>query len=285
MSRLYIMRGLPASGKSTKAEEILSNGNTVRINKDLLRTMLHFDKFTGKNEAITCDAATLLAKHFLDSGLNVIIDDTNLNPRTYLGWKEVGNQYAKSVDTIDMYTTVSECVIRDSKREKPVGRDVIVKMAMQHKNFLEGEKFVICDLDGTLANIEHRLHYAKGETKDWDKFFSGIPEDKLRSDVFEKLVDVCKEHDCRPIFVSARPERCRKDTEEWLQKNKANIHYLLLMRADKDTRDDSIVKKEMYDKYLKNLEIVKVFDDRPRVIRMWREECLEVEDCGDGVEF
>jgi tRNA uridine 5-carbamoylmethylation protein Kti12 len=48
------MKGLPACGKSTKAEEIIRNaGNTVRINKDLLRTMLHFDKFTHVNEEHT----------------------------------------------------------------------------------------------------------------------------------------------------------------------------------------------------------------------------------------
>lgn len=57
MAKLTIMRGLPASGKSTKAKELLSVGNTVRINKDLLRTMLHFDTFTGRNEGMTRDAA------------------------------------------------------------------------------------------------------------------------------------------------------------------------------------------------------------------------------------
>lgn len=40
-----------------------------------------------------------------------------------------------------------------------------------------------------------------------------------------------------------------------------------------------------YDKYLTGLEILKVFDDRPSVIRMWRENGLLVEDVGNGEEF
>src|SRR4051812_38724625 len=82
MAKLIIMQGLPASGKSTKAKELLEHGNTVRLNKDLLRTMLHFDKFTGRNEGLTQDAALFLADNFLEKDINVIIDDTNFNPRT-----------------------------------------------------------------------------------------------------------------------------------------------------------------------------------------------------------
>lgn len=59
------MQGLPASGKSQKAAEIMkSDGNCVRINKDLLRKMLHNGKWNGKNEGQTRDASKMLARHF-----------------------------------------------------------------------------------------------------------------------------------------------------------------------------------------------------------------------------
>lgn len=38
MSKLIVMRGLPASGKSTIAQgRMVNDGNTIRVNKDLLR--------------------------------------------------------------------------------------------------------------------------------------------------------------------------------------------------------------------------------------------------------
>ena len=33
---------------------------------------------------------------------------------------------------------------------------------------MKEHKLIICDIDGTIANIEHRLHYIKGQKKDWE---------------------------------------------------------------------------------------------------------------------
>ena len=281
-----LMRGLPGSGKSTKSAEIMKEGgNWVRVNKDLLRTMLHCDVFTGKNEDVTNNVAKAVAKSAIEQGKNVIIDDTNLNPRTLAAWDLFFKELGIESEVVDMDTPIGECLARDAMREKKVGKDVIIKMALQYKDFLKGEKFVICDLDGTLCNIEHRLKYARGEQKDWGKFFAGIPEDTLRQDVVDQLVNTSLEHGARILYVSARPEKYRKDTEDWFEKNGVVGHYLLIMRPDNDTRDDTVVKKEIYDKYLKNLDIVKVFDDRPKVIAMWRSLGLDVIDVGDGIPF
>lgn len=75
-----MLSGLPASGKSTKAEELVkSMGNAVRVNKDLIRTMLHFDKWSGRNEGITKDIERQVAIQAITRhGMNVIVDDTNL---------------------------------------------------------------------------------------------------------------------------------------------------------------------------------------------------------------
>lgn len=279
------MEGLPASGKSTKAEEIVSNGNIVRVNLDLLRTMLHYDKFTGKNEGLTQDAQLAIVERMLAKGTSVVVDNTNLNPKTKQMWIDKATGMGINYEVVKMDTPIGECLARDAVREKKVGKDVIIKMALQYKDFLKGEKFVICDLDGTLCNIEHRLKYARGEQKDWGKFFAGIPEDTLRQDVVDQLVNTSLEHGARILYVSARPEKYRKDTEDWFEKNGVVGHYMLIMRPDNDSRDDTIVKAEIYDKYLKNLDIVAVFDDRPKVIRMWREKGLNVIDVGQGIEF
>lgn len=37
--------------------------------------------------------------------------------------------------------------------------------------------FVVFDLDGTLADGDHRLHHITGETKDWRAFFAACGDD------------------------------------------------------------------------------------------------------------
>ncbi len=290
MSKMIIMQGLPGSGKTTRAKELMAaEGNVVHLNKDLLRTMLHFDKFTGVNESATRTAARVLAKTFLTQHQNVIIDDTNLNPSTLQGWKDLAKECGAKIQYEVMDTSVEECIARDELREKPVGRDVIVQMALQYQDYLKGHPVVICDLDGTLCDIEHRLKYvqvSEGEKKDWKSFFRDIPNDTVRTDILDKLMDF-EQRGNKIIFVSARPDTYRRETEAWLEKvlGGYSLHTALIMRSSRDTRDDTEVKSDIYEKYLRHLSITKVFDDRPKVIRMWREKGLEVEDCGAGVEF
>jgi hypothetical protein len=58
------------------------------------------------------------------------------------------------------------------------------------------------------------------------------------------------------------------------------------MRRADDMRDDTIVKKQMLDTYFPDTsKIEAVIDDRPPVIRMWRENGLNVIDVGKGIEF
>ena len=279
MSKLTINIGLPASGKSTESEKkILADGNTVRINKDLLRTMLHFDKFTGRNEGLTRAAGRALAKFYLANGTNVITDDTNLNPSTKQSWVDLAKECEAKVEYLDMtHISVAECIERDANRAKKVGANVIYKMALQHLNYMKGDKVIICDLDGTLCDIEHRRHFVAQTPKDWKGFFEGISEDTLREEVAEMV------RSKNVLFVSARPENYRKETEDWLRKH--GFINMLIMREAGDKRPDTEVKSDIYDKYLKNLDIVEVIDDRPCVIKMWQEKGLKVTDVGNGIDF
>lgn len=283
------MQGLPGSGKSTKAKELLTVGNTVRINKDLIRTMLHFDKFTGSNEAKTQLAAYTLAENFLLNNTSVIIDDTNLNPKVVESWKELAKKHDVKIAYQIMDTSIEECIARDELRDKHVGAHVIYKMALQYQEYLKYQNVIICDLDGTLCDIKHRLHFVKGEgKKDWKGFFEGIAGDSPRDDVIAKIdIELLRNEDCKVIFVSARPEAYRKETEKWMREHTpyGAENLILIMRQNGDSRVDTEVKSDIYDKYLKNTNIVKIFDDRPSVIRMWKEKGLPVEDVGSGVEF
>lgn len=283
---MIIMRGLPASGKSTKAEEIVKNGRTFRVNRDKLREMLHFNNWTPKNEGLTVDIAMGVAEKILRSGYDVIIDDTNLTEGHIEKWARIANDYGAEVEIIDMTDTVSVemCIARDKERTNSVGRHVIMDMAMRNGIVRLGN-VVVCDIDGTVADPTHRLKYARGEEKNWDTFFSLMHLDTPRKEVYDMVLKEMNEHSAYLVFVSARPEKYRKQTEDWLEAQGFNDHVHLLMRRNHDKRDDTLVKSDIHRDFLSDCNIVKVFDDRPKVIRMWREKGLKVEDVGSGIEF
>ncbi|HCR35808.1 TPA: hypothetical protein DIU22_02080 [Candidatus Woesebacteria bacterium] len=296
MSKLIILSGLQASGKSTKAKKIVTQGNWVRLNKDLLRTMLHFDKFSGRNEGLTRDAERTLAKTFLKNDINVVVDDTNLGEQHKQSWQALAIECNASFEHTFIDTELNECLNRNTNRANPVPSHVIVQTAMQYQMYPQPKKsFVICDLDGTLADITHRLHFVKvpdGQKKNWNAFFENVYYDAVRWDIVKLLKEyVSQGHPF--VLVSGRPERCRADTEKWLfeqiydnlEWQGLDKHITLIMRQNHDKRDDDILKTDIYNKYLKHYPIEVVIDDRPRVLRAWAMLKLRTIDVGPGIEF
>ena len=93
------------------------------------------------------------------------------------------------------------------------------------------------------------------------------------------IVEALQCHGYKIILVSGRFDTHRKETERWLEKHKIKYHKLFMRHAD-DRRNDSIIKKEIYEKEIKpNYEVEMVIDDRNRVVAMWRAvglTCLQV---------
>lgn len=293
MSKLIMMKGLPASGKSTKAKEIVAQGDWVRINRDLLREMLHFGEWSGSNEGKTVDAANALARHYLTHGTSVVIDDCNLGETHRQKWSGIAKECDAKFEVVEITTPVSTCCFRDADRPNKVGSDIIRNMALRYGLHPAPEKgYIICDLDGTLCDTTHRLHYVKvpeGEKKNWKGFFEDMVKDPIRKDVAEMLTSFSQEgYDI--IFVSGRPDTYKKHTLLWLIRNA--MPYLpkgfvtLIMRRAGDKREDVETKLQILNDHFPNRkQIHKVIDDRPSVIRMWREQGLDVIDVGNGQEF
>jgi predicted kinase len=289
MTNLTVLSGLPASGKTTKAKEIMKKtGNTVRLNRDSLREMMHFSKWSPTNEKTIVQTEKDMAFDLLVEGHNVIIDDTNLSEDHKITWEEIAEKTDSKFTFLELDTPMDVCIERNDKREDKVPSHVIQQFALRYGKIEQPEfGWVLCDLDGTLCNIEHRLEHVKKDPKDWDSFFAGIHADTLRKDVEQQLYEISGKDDLSDvIFVSARPETYRVETEKWLALNCAGINYFtLIMRGADDRRPDTDVKQSMYNRYFKNVNVRIVFDDRPRVIEMWRKNGLEVVDCGAGVDF
>lgn len=146
------------------------------------------------------------------------------------------------------------------------------------------KKYVICDLDGTLALIDHRRHLAlEGGFKSFE-YHLNIQEDKPNTNLIA-ILDELVYSGHKIILLSGRRDSTKEVTEEWLERYEVLYHYLF-MRSSDDSRDDKIVKKELLDQVLETLRITKddilcVFDDRNKVVQMWREEglfCFQVAD-------
>ena len=138
---------------------------------------------------------------------------------------------------------------------------------------------IVCDLDGTLADCEHRVHHVRNKPKNWDAFYAEIKYDKAN-----EAVETCiralgtMAWPLRIIYCSGRPERCRADTVRWLADG-ANLPLrtdwdALFMRKDGDFRADYIVKQEILDAHIPKDRVLFVLDDRQQVVDMWRRNGL-----------
>ena len=137
---------------------------------------------------------------------------------------------------------------------------------------------IICDIDGTLADLSHRLHHVQtpGKKKDWDAFFAAAPKDGVHEPVWETLraLHSIDGGGYNIIFCSGRPERTRRETSIWISSTCWYKGFELLMRKDGDRRDDSIVKQEILDAHIDKERVLFVLDDRQRVVDMWRRNGL-----------
>lgn len=142
---------------------------------------------------------------------------------------------------------------------------------------------IICDIDGTIADCEHRRHYITTKPKDHDAFYAGVRDDKPIGNVIVLLLSLLERDYAPPsvTFVTGRPERIRKDTEWWLAEylHLYPEHYQMFMRKDRDYRQDYLVKQDILDKHIDKSKVWVVLDDRDQVVQMWRRNgltCLQV---------
>lgn len=142
-------------------------------------------------------------------------------------------------------------------------------------------QWVIFDIDGTLADITHRLHHIKDtETPDWNAFNYECYKDDPKSDII-KMLEMCRYYGKQIAIMTGREEIFRLRTEEWLR-DKGIKYDLLLMRAAKDYRSDSVIKEELFHNYLKAKDVWFVVDDRQKVVDMWRNLGLTCLQCQKG---
>lgn len=138
-------------------------------------------------------------------------------------------------------------------------------------------KIVVFDIDGTLANVEHRRQFVATRPKNWAAWNAGMANDTVHEDI-KWMLDSFR---CRDVFTeiilcSGRGEETRAVTEQWLSDN--DIYFsALFMRKAKDYRKDSIVKIELLQQIREQWgEPFLWLDDRTQVVEAIRAEGVRV---------
>lgn len=149
------------------------------------------------------------------------------------------------------------------------------------KKYINSRAYVVCDIDGTIADISHRLHHIEGEEKDWDSFYADCEFDKPKKDII-RIVHELRSTGKKILFSTGRSEQCYEKTMKWLHKHFGDFEEIL-MRKEGDYRKDYIVKLEEFKKAgYKKTEIFCVFEDRIGVVDAWRELGVPVLQVADG---
>ncbi|MEN9613474.1 MAG: hypothetical protein RLZZ628_4288 [Bacteroidota bacterium] len=292
MKKVIITKGLPASGKSTWSKETLRKtpGMYKRINKDDLRMLLDNNHFSKSNEKFIIQVRDWLIQESLKDGKHVIVDDTNLHPKHEARIREIVAEFNKTFqDNVEVEVkwfeiSVEEAIRRDLNRPVSVGERVIRQQYEQYirpktepiQQDISLPKAVLVDIDGTVAQKSARSPF------EWSR----VGEDTPKKNVIH-VVQSLKASGYEIIFFSGRDSVCRQLSIDWLKLhfNWQDTDFQLFMRAENDSRKDSIVKKELFEQHILGKYYVDlVIDDRNQVVEMWRKDlgltCLQV-DYGD----
>lgn len=133
IKKVLILKGLPASGKSTYANQLLANkrDNWVRFNKDTARLQYFNSEWSKPRENFVVEMRDAAITFAMIRGYNIIIDDTNFAPQHEQEVRKIvdfwnNNTASTSLEPQDKYevevkffnVNVDECVRRNDQRNK-----------------------------------------------------------------------------------------------------------------------------------------------------------------------
>lgn len=228
--------------------------------------MLDGGKWSKSNEKQILLIRDTFVESFLREGINVIVDDTNFAPKHEARLRQIARDMNAEFEIKIFDADVEDCIERDKARPNGVGETVIRRMwrdfVIPKTTVVEDGTLptaVLCDLDGTLADISWRNPYDA----------SDVSQDKLKP-MTRYVLDLATKDGNHVIYISGREEKDRLPSEEWLKGHDCPPGPLF-MRATGDKRKDWIIKQEIFDREIRGkYNVLFVLDDRTQVVETWR---------------
>lgn len=257
--------GIPASGKSSWAEEYVRNrGDWMVVERDKIRFpdgVKDWDNWNFKREKSVTEEQWKTIEYAAMKGMNIILSDTNLNVGRRNSMVERLEIIGYDVELKFFDVELREAIKRDHARAGGVGQSVIMKMYLDAYGLkyepVDGEMVYVFDIDGTVADSKGR--------RGWYEW-QAVGQDDVKTEVMD-IAKALNSAGYGIIFLSGRDGSCEPQTREWLNQY-FGTDYELFMREAGDKRRDSIIKRELFDGHIKDLyRVMAVVDDRPQVIK------------------
>ena len=143
MAKIVLCRGIQSSGKTTWAKQwVLEDPeHRVRFNNDDIRNMLGKYWVTSR-EHLVSDIKKNFMVSAMEFGYDIVVDNMNFNPKEIEYYENLvdstlGYMNCYSLEYKDFFIPLEVCIERDSKRENPIGEEVIRKTYERYKLIIE----------------------------------------------------------------------------------------------------------------------------------------------------
>ena len=130
---LYMLRGLPGSGKTTVALIMVKLG-MKRFSREDMRSMVDSGVYSKENEKMIRQIHDQAVEECLFAKYDVVLDNTNMKPEDEAYYKKTAKWWDAEFVVVEMDTSIEECIRRDALREHPVGKSAIESMARLEPN-------------------------------------------------------------------------------------------------------------------------------------------------------
>lgn len=292
MTKVTLTRGYSASGKTTWARQ----QGAVVVCRDDIRAQItgHDDKTVldpaGEKLVTAIQKAQITAA--VKAGANVIVADTNLNPKFARQHIDLAVSLGAEWEVKDFTLDANTCLAMNIGRKDEVPADVIRTQAKRYPmpwtTLTASEtpdatpyvpdttkpKAILIDLDNTLAIL------AKGYSPYDPKHY---PHDTLHQAV-KDVIDMADKDGVYILILSGREGSTENAdaTMQWLAKH--GVGYdALIMRKEGDKRRDDIIKMELFNEHVRDhYNVLFAVDDRLRVVDAYRARGISVLEANRG---
>lgn len=288
MTKMKILRGVAGCGKSTYAEA--QPGNPVIVSRDRIRLGIFASNdqdyyavpkevLKSKEDLVTKIHDVAIAEA-LRAGKDVIVDNTHVHPRYIKPIADIGYKAGAEVELVLIDVPLNVALERNKRRGEMGGRFVPENIVREQYAALQQSKNFVLEMPelpepyfGTPGKPAAFLFDLDGTTFHMNGKRNPYAHNVDVDDPDETVLDIVMRFQSTgllAIAMSGREEITRELSLAALEENGV-VPHALFMRSDKDMRKDSVVKAELFDKYVRdNYDVQFVLDDRNQVVDMWR---------------